>query len=717
MKPTAFLSLLAAAVAPVLALDANGWSKQSVYQVMTDRFARSDGSVTAGCDPDEALYCGGSFQGIIQRLDYIQGMGFTAIWISPIVTQVEGTSDEGEAFHGFWAQDIWSINNHFGTEDDLKELADELHSRDMYLMVDVVANHMAYIGCLNCVDYSIYNPFNDASYYHDPCFIDYSDEYSTILQTCWEGDDIVSLPDLRTEDDDVRAIWMPWISEIVSEYGIDGLRIDSAKHVEKSFHPLFEDAAGVYTVGEVLNGDPAYTLDYLNYMSGVLNYPLYFWAKRAFGTEPGDFSELSDGIVTLTESGHNVSYLGNFISNHDMSTWQSFTTDTTLNKNALAFIMMIDGYPIIFEGHEQGFNGDVEVARSAVWLTGYDTTTELYSWIAQMNEIRRQAISSDSEFIKSQTEPIYTVGMTMATKKGSTLSVYSSGGDIATDYDVSISSTGYDGGQQLVEVIGCTISTVADDGSLSVTVAKGMPQIFRPIEQITGSGICPDSTAEGGDSSTSTETSSAPSCTASSVYVTFEEEVETVFGDTIKIVGNAEELGSWDTNNAVALEASDYTAEEPIWAGTVILNVGVIVEYKYILVDSSGSVTWEADPNHTLTVDACESMTTITDVWHANPAPSPHRSPSFPTAATSHHHRHPRERERRTIVPGRVPSAATLTTGDRSTYRSKESAAYIALSTAMGLGVVSHTIGGAMAQSGIDAHQGVGLLPPLDFLE
>lgn len=70
------LSLLFAAVSAA-ALSADDWAKQSIYQVLTDRFARTDGSTSASCDLSS--YCGGSWQGLINKLDYIQGMGFTAV--------------------------------------------------------------------------------------------------------------------------------------------------------------------------------------------------------------------------------------------------------------------------------------------------------------------------------------------------------------------------------------------------------------------------------------------------------------------------------------------------------------------------------------------------------------------------------------------------------------------------------------------------------------
>jgi len=70
---------LASLAETVPALSAAGWRSQSIYQVVTDRFARTDGSTTAACNAADGIYCGGSWQGIINHLDYIQNMGFTAV--------------------------------------------------------------------------------------------------------------------------------------------------------------------------------------------------------------------------------------------------------------------------------------------------------------------------------------------------------------------------------------------------------------------------------------------------------------------------------------------------------------------------------------------------------------------------------------------------------------------------------------------------------------
>lgn len=81
--------------AAVTALSPAEWRTQSVYQVVVDRFARTDGSTTAPCDSAKQVHCGGTWRGLINKLDYIQGMGFTAVWISPVVKQIEGNSRDG----------------------------------------------------------------------------------------------------------------------------------------------------------------------------------------------------------------------------------------------------------------------------------------------------------------------------------------------------------------------------------------------------------------------------------------------------------------------------------------------------------------------------------------------------------------------------------------------------------------------------------------------
>lgn len=81
------------------------------------------------------------------------------------------------------------------------------------------------------------------------------DTNQTNVEVCWLGDNVVPLADLRTEDDVVRDMFGNWIGEMVSNYSIDGLRIDTAVNVEPDFFPDFVEASGVFATGETMDGD------------------------------------------------------------------------------------------------------------------------------------------------------------------------------------------------------------------------------------------------------------------------------------------------------------------------------------------------------------------------------------------------------------------------------------------------------------------------------
>lgn len=559
--------LAATMVQPARGLSAAEWRQQSIYQVMTDRFARTDLSTTAPCSTSAAIYCGGTYQGLIAMLDYIQGMGFTAIWISPVVAQMSGDTADGSSYHGYWAQDIYNLNPAFGTPDDLLSLSAALHARGMYLMVDVVTNHFAYDGCGNCVDYSIFTPFNSSSYFHPFCLIDYNNQ--TSIEQCWEGDNIVSLPDLRTEADNVRAVWNDWITRLVTTYQIDGLRIDSVREVETSFWAGFGSAAGVFLIGEVDDGDPTVVAPYQEYLPGVLDYPSYYWITQAFESSSGSISNLASGIDTLKSIAVDTSLYGSFLENHDQPRFPSLTSDLAQAKNAIAFTMLKDGIPIVYQNQEQHCDGGaVPADREAIWLSGYPTSATLYGWIATLNEVRSTAIAQDSSYLTYQAYPVYTDSNNIAMRKGSdgyqVVGLFTNTGSSGSpSVTLTASMTGFTAGEAVVDVMSCTTFTTDSDGSLYVTLSGGVPRVFYPSARLTGSGIC----ALGTSTMTACETSTAAtqtgtltstsvkstfaitrlcgfvadsfaaigSCIASAVAITFDELVTTSYGETVKL--------------------------------------------------------------------------------------------------------------------------------------------------------------------------------------
>ncbi|KAJ9107504.1 hypothetical protein QFC21_000960 [Naganishia friedmannii] len=175
-------------------------------------------------------------------------MGFTAIWISPVV------ENEEDGYHGYYTLNHDKVNLNFGTAEDLKALSNALHERGMYLMVDVVVNHVGSPRWREFRPDERYGALSEPEDYHPHCWIENYDNQTEVEQ-CWIGEDQrEALVDVNTESPKVVREMYRWIRQLVSDYGIDGLRVDTVKHVRKTFWPAFEEAAGVFCTGEVLHG-------------------------------------------------------------------------------------------------------------------------------------------------------------------------------------------------------------------------------------------------------------------------------------------------------------------------------------------------------------------------------------------------------------------------------------------------------------------------------
>ncbi|TGO70316.1 hypothetical protein BELL_0731g00020 [Botrytis elliptica] len=467
------------------------WRTRSIYQVFTDRFARTDVTNTTDCPSQTRGYCGGTWQGIINKLDYIQDMGFTAIWISPVVEQV---ADPGRGFHGYSAQNLYGLNSHFGDASDLKALADALHDRGMYLMVDVVANHMGSDDTAHNVDFSIMNPFNDGKYFHDVCFInDYNNQ--TNVELCELGTEKYPLPDLNTTRQDVRDLFTTWIESLVANYSIDGLRVDTVRHVEKDFWPLFNEAAGVYCVGEVANGDVDYLCPYQDYIDGLLSYASYYQLTKFFSNTSATSENLIGQLQSQNYRCKDTTLLGSFTENHDQPRFGNYTSDLTLAKNIITYTMLADGIPIIYQGQEQHFHGATDpYDREPIWPTGYDTSSPLYVLVKQLNAIRSLAIARSDTYATDQTQIAYSDPHNTAFRKGDgkcmTLMVLNNIGESAEDYTVEMKNVGFEAGLIVTDVLSCRNVMVDEYGGMNVPFVSGLPSVYYPFYLLAGTGWC-----------------------------------------------------------------------------------------------------------------------------------------------------------------------------------------------------------------------------------
>ena len=273
------------------------WEEQVVYFVMTDRFADGDRSndnqAKGEYDPtNPGKYSGGDLKGIIDHLDYIQGLGATAIWITPPVANMWWDPlQQSGGYHGYWARNLTKVDEHLGTLDSYKTLSDALHQRGMYLIQDVVPNHMgnfftwssypaactptssdatcsvgtAISGCdvtqgfvrnVNAVPTSKPEqaPFDqdDATdpaqraaviYHWTPAIADYTN-------ACQEVNyQISDLDDLNTENPAVRSALRSSYGYWIKEVGVDAFRVDTAKFTPHDFWNDFMQSADTAAPG------------------------------------------------------------------------------------------------------------------------------------------------------------------------------------------------------------------------------------------------------------------------------------------------------------------------------------------------------------------------------------------------------------------------------------------------------------------------------------
>ncbi|KAK4196256.1 glycoside hydrolase superfamily [Triangularia verruculosa] len=482
-----------------LAADAEEWKTRSVYQVMIDRYARTDGSISHECEAHE--FCGGTWRGLINKLDYIQDMGFTAIQISPINKNMEEHTSVGDPYHGYWTTDLYALNDKFGTEKDFKDLVDELKKRDIYLMADVVVNHMAQKFDNKPppkVDFSKFNPFNDEKYFHPYCNVtDW--ENSTDYQDCWLYPYGVVLADLDTRNEFVIKEMNSWIKGLVSNYSIDGLRIDAAKHVNDEFLPPFVKASGVFAWGEVLTGEPEDFCRYqtLNLLPGMPNYLDYYKLVSSFNG--GNFEDLARIKKEAINNCNDTFALGTFVENHDMPRFANKNSDMAIAENAMTYVILNDGVPTVYQGQEQHFDGfETPHNREPLWQSGYDKESPLYKLTATLNRVRNNAIKLDKEYVNTASEILWANNNHFCTKKGAYGSqiVYCITNQSSKGPRYELSVGGFQAEEQVVEVLTCKANQAGSSGNITMFMNNGAPKVYVPAGALKGTGLCEKTTAD-----------------------------------------------------------------------------------------------------------------------------------------------------------------------------------------------------------------------------
>lgn len=337
------------------------WEAANIYFLLTDRFNNGDktNDVNYNRNKETAVlrgFEGGDLKGITQKIEegYFSNLGVNAIWMSPIVEQIHGGTDEGTGitygFHGYWTKDWTNIDANLGTKDDLQNLVDTAHKKGIRVLLDAVINHTGPV--------TNQDPVWPSDWVRTGPQCDYKNFENTVTCTL-----VKNLPDIKTESNEAvdlppqlvekwkaegrydeemaeldaffeanhyprapRFYIMKWLSDYVRDFGIDGYRVDTVKHTEAYVWQEFKDVCD-NAFAEFKQQNPNKVLDDTNfYMVGeVYNYGIS--AGKAFDFGDKKVNYFDDAFNSLI----NFEFKGNAAQQSYEEQFKNY--DSILNSN------------------------------------------------------------------------------------------------------------------------------------------------------------------------------------------------------------------------------------------------------------------------------------------------------------------------------------------------------------------------------------------------
>ncbi|CAM1368714.1 alpha-amylase family glycosyl hydrolase [Tenacibaculum xiamenense] len=425
------------------------WQGANLYFLLTDRFNNGDTSNDVNFDrTDKAAtlrgFEGGDLKGITAKINdgYFTKLGINAIWLTPIVEQVHGKVDEGTGntygFHGYWTKDWTKIDPNFGTSDDLHKLVKTAHENGIRILLDAVINHTGPV--------TEKDPVWPQEWVRTSPQCTYDNYKNTVSCTL-----VKNLPDIKTESNEEVALppqlvakWkeegryeeeveelntffektgfpraprfyiMKWLTDYIREYGIDGYRVDTVKHVEENVWQEFRKACDIafeeyktnhpnnqledefYLVGEVYNYNVSSGKDFnfgdktVNYFDKAFNSLINFefkWNAKQLPNYEALFTRY-DSILDTKLEGYGTL---NYISSHDDGA--PFDVDRKVPFDAITKLLLTPGASQMYYGDEssrvlkvEGAVGDANL-RSLMNWNEIDTNPETQALLSHAQKL------------------------------------------------------------------------------------------------------------------------------------------------------------------------------------------------------------------------------------------------------------------------------------------------------------------------------------------
>jgi glycosidase len=432
------LSTLSFAAAPVT--PKVGLSKDLIYFVMPDRYKDGDKKNNDNGGFNGALtafYHGGDLKGLTgtcepgdDGLVRIKSLGFTAVWLTPLVTQQEAIGS-GAGYHGYWGIDFLNVDPHLGTNADMANFSKCAKKLGLKIILDIVTNHTGDV--IKYRGNEAYIPA-DAKNLKRPAWLNTLSNYHNVgdMGRCWgvgnctKLGDFYGLDDLATEKPQVWKGWAQVYSKWLTDYGISGFRVDTARHVDdkffKNWSPLIQKSAasaGIdnFTIfGEAYEYNPFNLMEYVrrNKIQTVLDFP--FQAKATeFASGYSNaltLSMLFDKDDYYTSATSSASNLVTFLGNHDVG-----RVGFTIGRKRIqpqgqllprvnlanALLYFTRGIPAVYYGDEVGMtgsnSGNDQFARQDMFAT------EIELWKDE-TRVGGSPIGNGDSFTATNTSPV-----------------------------------------------------------------------------------------------------------------------------------------------------------------------------------------------------------------------------------------------------------------------------------------------------------------------
>jgi len=413
------LSLTFGAIAPAEASPATSVSNKQnfstdvIYQIVTDRFLDGNSAnnptgsaFDSTCSTNLKLYCGGDWQGIINKINdgYFTGMGITALWISQpienIYSVINYSGVNSTAYHGYWARDFKKTNPAFGTMTDFANLISAAHSRNIKVIIDFAPNHTSPAmetntsfgenGKLydNGTLLGGYTGDTNGYFHHNG-----GSDFSTLENGIYKN--LYDLADFNHNNSTVDKYFKDAI-RIWLDMGIDGIRVDAVKHMpfgwQKNWMSSIYSYKPVFTFGEWFLGTNETDANntYFANESGMSLLDFRFGQKvRQVFRDGTDTMYGLDSMLSSTAADYySVNDQVTFMDNHDMDRFQVSGASGRKLEQALALTLTSRGVPAIYYGTEQYMTGNGDPNNRAK-MSSFSTTTTAYNVISKLAPLRK----------------------------------------------------------------------------------------------------------------------------------------------------------------------------------------------------------------------------------------------------------------------------------------------------------------------------------------